>query len=127
MIKITPSLDGLATITNPSEYSITLPSAILNIRTAKNVSAVKTIDGGASVAVWDAKAAGERRTLLLNLKEADYKKLKNMADYDVEEWIIRAGGKTFSAVLSMPFAMENKNTLYWRVELEIIITAEVSR
>jgi hypothetical protein len=127
MIKITPSLDGLATITNPSEYSITLPSAMLNIRTAKNVSAVKTIDGGASVTVWDAKAAGERRTLILNLIKSDYEKLRRMVDYDVEEWIIRAGGKTYSAVLSMPFAMENKNTLYWRAELEIIITAEVSK
>lgn len=100
---------------------------MLNIRAAKNVSAVKTIDGGASVAVWDAKAAGERRTLVLNLIKSDYEKLRRMVDYDVEEWIIRAGGRTFSAVLSMPFAMENKNTLYWRVELEIIITAEVSR
>lgn len=127
MIKITPSLDGLATITNPSEYSITLPSAVLNIRTAKNVSAVKTIDGGASVTVWDAKAAGERRTLVLNLIKPDYEKLRRMVDYDVEGWIIRAGGRTFSAVLSMPFAMENKNTLYWRAELEIIITAEVSK
>lgn len=127
MIKISPSIDGLAVITTPADYTLTLHQVAFNVRAAKNISAVKTIDGGASVTVWDSNTAGERRYFSLSLKNSDFEKLKKIADFDVDEWILRAGAKTFLVVISMPAAVQNINTMMWRVDLEIIIVSEVSK
>jgi len=120
-------MSGLALIATPADYTLTIPQLTLNTRVAKSISAVKTISGGASVTIWASSAAGEQHYFTANLSDADFNKLKNIVDCDVEDWLIRSAGKTYLAVLSMPSARQNISINMWRVELQIVIVSEVSK
>lgn len=124
MLTISPSIDNISTLTPTADYTVSIMTVTLNVESAKNISASKTIGGGASVAVWENNIAGERRSIYRVVDNAVYTKLKRIKDSGVDEWLVRSGGKIFTAIVDMPAALQDTLPGHWRVELKLVFTGE---
>jgi hypothetical protein len=125
MIRISPTAENFAALSPASDYSVTIIGATMDIQAPKNISASKTINGGASVVVWSSSIAGERREIFKTVDSRTYERLQRIKDSGVDEWLVRVGGKIFTAIFDLVAAVEDKNTGDWRCEFLFVFTGEV--
>lgn len=127
MVKLSPTVSYIATLTPNSDYTVTLPDVRLNLEASKAILSEKNITGSASISIWAANIAGERRDFFISLPEEIYIKLRRMKNCGAEEWILQAQGRLFAVVLDVTSAIQDTSfSGRWNCNLAIVFIEEIT-
>lgn len=122
---ISPTQDGMTTLTDPDLYYVRLPDVSINFVPPKTISTSKTIGGSATISVWEPEISGERREFDVTVDRATYDTMMLIHKSDVDEWLLRSQGRIFVCTVSLKEALpQRKNKNKWDLKIEIVIVDE---